>query len=234
MFQVVTGKTFVYREQVMMALYRYQVSAVLDGNEMMCQLLAGQTNMSNQLNEMAMPLMEALAKLTSNIDSLRTRESTIRREEQTTIGDFQRDVLKTLSATIREEVGALRKDLASRPLLAESSHLDRSELTADYGTMASDLKAIWESGSFTTDQDVWECFYDIVHVYINDDLPVSFRASDVPRFGRQPQVTGIWGITYEFWGLTVEHLSCYTREPYIQGTRRCRWKFRVSFLRVTS
>ena len=233
MFQVVTGKTFVYREQMMLALYRYQVSAVLDGNEMMGQLLAGQTSMSGKLNEMAMPLMEALAKLTSNIDSLRMMESTSRREEQTTIVDFQRNVLKTLTDTIREEVGALRKDLASRPLLAESSHMDRSELTADYGTMASYLKSIWGSGSFTTDQDIWECFYDVVNVYINDVLPVSFRVSDFPETGWEPEVSSIWGITYEFWGLTVEHLSCYTREPYIQGTRRWRWKFRVSFLRVT-
>src|SRR5277367_1406849 len=194
MFQVVTGKTFVYREQMMMALYRYQVSAVLDGNEMMGQLLAGQTTISDQLNEMAMPLMEALAKLTSNNDPLRTIDSTGRREEQPTTSDFEREILKALTDAIKEEVGALRKDLASRPLLTESTHLDRSELTADYGTMASYLQSIWESGGFTTDQDIWECFYDIVTVYINEDLPTSFRATTFPSENENNE-TDIWGIT---------------------------------------
>jgi len=194
MFQVVTGKTFVYREQMMMALYRYQVSAVLDGNEMMGQLLAGQTTISDQLNEIAMPLMEALAKLTSNNDSLRTIDSTSRREEQPTTSDFEREILKALTDAIKEEVGALRKDFASRPLLTESTHLDRSELTADYGTMASYLQSIWESGGFTTDQDIWECFYDIVTVYINEDLPTSFRATTFPSENENNE-TDIWGIT---------------------------------------
>jgi hypothetical protein len=216
-FQVVTGKRFVYREQMMMALYRYQVSAVLDRNEMMSQLLAGQTSMPRQLNEIAMPLMEALAKLTSNIDSLRTMESTSRREEQATIGDFQREELKTL---IREE---LRKGLKSIPLLTASSHMDRSELSADYGTMESYLKLIWESGSCTTDQDVWECFYDIVTVYLNEDLSVSFRASRDHGWEHT-----LWGSSGRSLHLLVEHLSCYQREPHIQGTRRCRWKFRVN------
>ena len=79
----VTGNAFVYRGQMMMALYRYQVSAVLEGNEMMGQLLAGQTNISDQINEMVMPLMESLANLTSNIDSLTEMRLACQREEQT-------------------------------------------------------------------------------------------------------------------------------------------------------
>jgi len=137
-----------------------------------------------------------------------------------------------LSDTIKEEIRELRKELAQTPLLTNSSHIDGSELTADYGTMANYLESIWESGSFTTDQDIWECFYDIVSVYVKDDVPVSLRNKAVTAYGFGTEFLKekyIWGILKLLLSLLVEHLSDYTREPYVKGTRRCRWKLRVNF-----
>ena len=41
----------------------------------------------------------------------------------------------------------------------------------DLGIMSEYLREIWRTGSVTTDQDIWECYYDIVTVYTKYELP---------------------------------------------------------------
>ena len=50
-------------------------------------------------------------------------------------------------------------------------------LTPDYGTMGEYLREIWRTGGGTTDQDIWECYYDIISVYIDNSLPITLRFS---------------------------------------------------------
>ena len=164
MCYIITGQSLSHKEQMLSALQQYQVSAVLTGNEVINQVLFGQNRISAQLDEIAMLLMADLAKLTSYIEINEAAEMRAARnttaasvDTQQSTSDFSTDELqRVLAKTIREEIAALRSDISDLSSLADRFHIDRSELAADYGTMANYLESIWESSNFTTDQDVWE------------------------------------------------------------------------------
>lgn len=100
--------------------------AVLTGNEVLNQVLCGQSNLSEQLNEIAFPIIEGLAKLTSNINSIQVTVTSNREQGQSTPGFHQ--ALREIAETIREEIAALRSDLSPLPLLADQPQIDRTEL----------------------------------------------------------------------------------------------------------
>jgi len=98
--------------------------------------------------------------------------------------DFKTGEIKTFSENmskqaerfegIREEFAAFR----SQESITETLEDQRPSAgpAPDLGTMADYLRAIWSTGSTTTsDQDIWECYYDIISVYIRHEFPVSIR-----------------------------------------------------------
>jgi len=77
--------------------------------------------------------------------------------------------------TILEELG---NSHISRPVSSMFvSQSPSAGVTPDYGTMGEYLREIWRTGSGTTDQEIWECYYAIISVYIDNSLPITLRFS---------------------------------------------------------
>lgn len=76
------------------------------------------------------------------------------------------------------------------------------------------MRSIAESGNLTTDQDIWECFYDLAAIYIDDPLSTSFRAF-------RPQLSeweALWGSSLNYFYAYWWSISNFTSEsPVLKG-----------------
>ena len=94
-----------------------------------------------------------------------------------------------------EELAAYR---TRQPIAgALTGHQNPSGVIApQFGTMLEYPEEIWRStGGSTSDQDIWECYYDIVSVYKNFQLPVPIRFGFSSPFEGISEIQGLLGTT---------------------------------------
>jgi hypothetical protein len=185
-----------YRQRLLMAIGAYNSSAMLAIAATMQKLGTDQSRGSQEI-------LEKLSTLKNEFQSLndKTSEMKIILEGVTKVGAPKQ---------VREEFAAARNKQPIAAILAGQNL--SGGITPELGTMAEYLG---RTGGATSDQDIWECFYDIVSVYINNNIPVNLRYR-FPRLGWLPRAS-FW--RQRIWGSCFAVLSLiYCRSSWMLQT----------------
>ena len=182
-----------YKDQMMIALQNYQTRTIVSGYVTIEKIALGQTNISEKVEGVSRTILENLATLTADVGQLRIEEqgkkekaSEQRQENAST------DLLcKALTETFRAEIATLRVETANSASVIRRCDMDRPDLLIDYGTMAMYLSEIRENGGWTSQQDMWECFYDIAQVWLQEDIEHPLLSISLKELQWNRAVSGI-------------------------------------------
>lgn len=194
-----TGNGLEYRDKLMFAMEQYQTKAAMLGNATLQMILKGQSNLPDQMDSIVRPVIHSLGRL--ELDIQRVKEENIA-EKQKACHLLQEQQVKmsqefrAIVMELKEERMLLRKDLAKFTLASSQQTVERPALVVDYGTMADYLLKTCQSG-WPTDQDIWECFHDILATYFCLDAPVALREILDCQFETMDEWNEtIWGTYY--------------------------------------
>lgn len=204
-----------YRKQLLVAIDMYICAATLSMTGTMQKLCTGQSGSSREI-------LEKFSILSNEFQNLNDKTSEMKTilEGVTKVGTQEE---------IREELAAARNQ---QPIIAILGGQNLSGgITPELGTMGEYLGEIWRTGSATSDQDIWECYYDIVSVYINHEFPVCARFGfSRPRgslLGECSERKGLLGARPHSSQFSVDFLGCFKRILCSDGTRRFRGEYVV-------
>jgi hypothetical protein len=136
-----------------MAINSYHCAATFVSSSMHQKLLNNQHRLSRQLDQ-------SFQRLDVKTDEINAK-----------LGNMDKKA-ERWERIVDELVGSRIQEPIAETLAGQNP---RKALAPDLGTMAQYLGKIWRTGGATSDQDIWECYYDIVSVYMNHQVPVSAR-----------------------------------------------------------
>jgi hypothetical protein len=153
------------RESMANALQDYHTVTLM-------QMLHAQTRVSKKLENVVVPRCCGLSERVTESASSR---SLARKGELNELWGCGFEAMRNfLAETIRAELDPLRCKLDA--LGAFDTHRIARGLKLDYGTMAAYLDSIRNSGGYTSDQDIWECFHGILTVFKDLKLSALLRS----------------------------------------------------------
>lgn len=179
-----------YRQRLLSAMRNYNCAVTIAGTAAVQKLLNGQLTLSEEMRT----ILEKLSVLRNEIEQLNRTTHEIKSDLKSVNEKASR------SEEIVREFGGFRTQQPIASTLTDQN--PSAGPTPHLGTMAEYLREIWRTGSSTTDQDIWECYYDIVSVYIKYEIPVKLRFCRSGPYWRE----GLWGNP-----LTISGFKC---RPY--------------------
>lgn len=214
-----------YRE-MMDALGRYQAASMLSLHATLAKILSIQDDIPKSLERVKSGLtamQEELRKAAHETKGVPPADESCLVHS---LRDEIVDVIKREFRNFQSDSSRPIRDLNASLAFDQKFHMDRGELSLEYGAMADYLQDIWTNGGYTTDQDVWGCFIDIFEVYKDPKLCRSLRQVSLDgKFASE-----LFGKLCCDMVLIVVHLGLFKRQWYVRGAQRFRWIYEVYLL----
>jgi hypothetical protein len=154
------------------ALNRYQPASILSLHAKLAEIPKSVEEVRNNLASGGLTAIQELRYAAQEI------KSGLVAENSHLVVSLRKEIVEVIRNELcnfqNDSRGPIR-DLSASLAFDRNLHMDRGELSLEYGTMADYLQQIWRNGGYTTDQDVWGCFVDIFEVYKDPKFRRSLR-----------------------------------------------------------